>query len=165
MRLLLSLALALLVSSCSQNATSSPTPSRSLHVPCGPSEVFVRHEHAHLTVLIRGQIKTVPAFIGITATSICWLHTHDTSGIIHIEAGDNQALTLADFFPVWGQPLSESSVDGERAGSGESVQATVNQLPEHGDLTAILLSNHEDIVLQLGPPFLTIAPYVWPPGY
>ena len=165
MRRLLALVLAAVVASCSQNATSTPTPSRSSHVPCGPSEVFVRHEHAHLTILIRGQIKTVPAFVGITATSICWLHTHDTSGIIHIESGDNRAFTLADFFAVWGQPLSESTVDGERAGSGESAQATVNQLPEHGDLTAIVLTNHEDIVLQLGPPFLQIQPYVWPPGY
>src|SRR5207247_10743365 len=136
-RLLLTLALALLVSACSQNTTSSPTPSRSSHVPCGPSEVFVRHEHAHLTILIRGQIKTVPAFVGITATSICWLHTHDTSGIIHIESGDNRAFTLADFFAVWGQPLSQTVIDGERPGSGEAVQATVNQLPEQGELTAL----------------------------
>jgi hypothetical protein len=127
--------------------------------------VFTRHDHAHLTILIRGQIKTVPAFVGITATSICWLHTHDTSGIIHIEAGDNRAFTLADFFAVWGQPLSQGTIDGERVGSGESVQATVNQLAEHGDLTAIVLTNHEDIVLQLGPPFLQLQPYVWPPGY
>ena len=163
MRIVAAIVLAVLIAACDQ--TAAPTPAPATNVPCGPGEVLTRHEHAHLTILIRGQIKTVPAFIGITATQICWLHTHDTSGIIHIEAGDNRALTLADFFPVWGQPLSESSVDGERAGSGESVQATVSQLPEHGDLTAILLSNHEDIVLQLGPPFLTIAPYVWPPGY
>jgi hypothetical protein len=161
--LVCALVLTILVAACGENA--NPTPSHAPNVPCGPSEVFTRHDHAHLTILIHGQIKTVPAFVGITATSICWLHTHDTSGIIHIEAGDRRAFTLGDFFAEWGQPLSQSTIDGERAGSGESVQATLNQLPEHGDLTAIVLSNHEDIVLQLGPPFLQLQPYVWPPGY
>ena len=102
---------ALVVTACGQPA--APTASPASNVPCGPSEVFTRHDHAHLTILIRGQIKTVPAFVGITATSICWLHTHDTSGIIHIEAGDNRTLTLGDFFAVWRQPLSQTVIDGE----------------------------------------------------
>ena len=158
----------IIIASCGAPAASSPTPTATGTrgaVPCGPTEVFTRHEHAHLTIVVRGQLRVVPASIGITATSICWLHTHDTSGIIHVEAGDARALTLGDFFAVWSQPLSAAALDGERAGSGESVQATVDQLPEAGDLPAIVLTNHEDIVLQLGPPFLQIAPYVWPPGY
>ena len=154
---------ALVVTACGQPA--APTPSPASNVPCGPSEVFTRHDHAHLTILIRGQIKTVPAFVGITATSICWLHTHDTSGIIHVEAGDNRTLTLGDFFAVWRQPLSQTVIDGERAGNGGSVQTTVDQQTYAGAPETIVLRNHEDIVLQLGPPFLTIAPYVWPPGY
>ena len=163
MRLVRAIVLAILVGSC-QNVGSTPSPSHST-VPCGPSEVFIRHEHAHLAILIRGQIKTVPAFVGITATSICWLHTHDTSGIIHIEAGDARTLTLADFFAVWGQALSQTVIDGDRAGGGESVQATVAQQPYTGAPGTIVLKDHEDIVLQLGPPFLTLQPYVWPPGY
>jgi hypothetical protein len=149
--------------SCAQAA--SPTQSPASNVPCGPSEVFTRHEHAHLTILIRGQIKTVPAFVGITATSICWLHTHDTSGIIHIEAGDNRTFTLGDFFTVWGQPLARTVIDGERPGNGEAVQATVNQQPYSEAPETIVLKDHEDIVLELGPPFLQIARFVWPPGY
>ena len=154
---------ALVVTACGQPA--APTPSPASNVPCGPSEVFTRHDHAHLTILIRGQIKTVPAFVGITATSICWLHTHDTSGIIHVEAGDNRTLTLGDFFAVWRQPLSQTVIDGERAGNGGSVQTTVDQQTYAGTPETIVLKNHEDIVLQLGPPFLKAQPYVWPPGY
>jgi hypothetical protein len=155
--------IAVIIASCGQPAT--PTPPPASKVPCGPSEVFTRHDHAHLAILIRGQIKSVPAFIGITATSICWLHAHDTSGIIHIEAGDNRTFTLGDFFAVWGQPLSQTVIDGERAGSGESVQVTVDQQPYPGSPETIVLKNHEDIVLQLGPPFIQTQPYVWPAGY
>jgi len=162
-RIVAAIVLAVLIAACDQ--TTPPTPAPAASVPCGPGEVLTRHEHAHLTILIRGQIKTVPAFIGITASQICWLHTHDTSGIIHIEAGDARTFTLGDFLAVWRQPLSQTTIDGDRVGNGESIQATVNQVPEHGDLTAIVLTNREDIVLQLGPPFLTLQPYVWPPGY
>lgn len=164
-RVALAIFLSLVVGSCGGGASPSPTPTGSAVVPCGPSEVFTRHDHAHLTMIIRGQLRTLPAFIGITATSICWLHTHDTTGIIHLEAGDNRQLTLGDFFRVWGVALSATMLAGERAGSGESVQATVNQQPYTADPNTIVLTNHEDIVLQLGPPFLQIAAYVWPPGY
>ncbi len=163
MRLLGAIVLAIVVGACGQSA--APTPAPAANVPCGPSEVLTRHEHAHLTILVRGQIKTVPAFIGITATQICWLHTHDTSGIIHVEAGDSRTFTLGDFFAVWHQPLGATVIDGDRAGSGESIQATVNQQPYTGAPETMVLKEHEDIVLQLGPPFLQIVPYVWPPGY
>jgi hypothetical protein len=163
MRLLFSAALMIMLVSCTQIANPAPSPTS--NVPCGPSEVLTRHEHAHLVILIRGQIKTVPAFVGITATQICWLHTHDTSGIIHVEAGDARALTLGDFFAVWRQPLSAAVIDGERVGNGESIQATVDQQPYTGAPETIVLKDHEDIVLQLGPPFLNLQPYVWPPGY
>jgi len=41
----------------------------------------------------------------------------------------------------------------------------VDQQPYADAPETIVLKNHEDVVLQLGPPFLQIAPYVWPPGY
>ncbi|MDQ2913825.1 MAG: hypothetical protein M3T56_11280 [Chloroflexota bacterium] len=163
MRLVGAIAFAIVVGACSPTAT--PTPPPAMNVPCGPSEVLTRHEHAHLTIVIRGQLKTVPAFIGITATQICWLHMHDTSGIIHVEADDNRTFTLGDFFGVWRQPLSQTAIDGDRAASGESVQVTVNQTVYTGAPATIVLKDHQDIVLQLGSPFLTVQPYVWPPGY
>ena len=163
MKLARAIVVAIVIGSCSQSP--APTPPPATNVPCGASEVLTRHEHAHLTILIRGQIKTVPAFVGITATQICWLHTHDTSGIIHIEAGDNRTFTLADFFAVWRQALSQTAIDGDRVASGESIQATVNQQPYAGAPETIVLKDHEDIVLQLGPPFLTVPPYVGPAGY
>jgi hypothetical protein len=154
---------AALLAGCSQ-PSASPTPAAS-NVPCGPSEVLTRHEHAHLTIVLRGQLRTVPAFVGITATHICWLHTHDTSGIIHIEAGDARTFTLGDFFAVWGQPLSATTIDGERVGPGETIKATVNGQDVALPPNEIVLKDKEDIVLELGPPFVQVAPFVWPPGY
>jgi hypothetical protein len=167
-RLVVAVALASVIASCGGTAASSPTPTATgtrSAVPCGPTEVFTRHEHAHLTIVVRGQLRVVPAFVGITATSICWLHTHDTSGIIHIEAGDSRTLTLGDFFAVWGKLLSTTAIADDRPGTGESVRATVNQKPYGEAPDTILLHDHDDIALELGPPSPTIAPFVWPPGY
>ena len=155
--------LAIVLSSCGQSA--APTQAPGANVPCGPGEVLIRHEHAHLTILIRGQIRTVPAFVGITATQICWLHTHDTSGIIHVEAGDSRTFTLGDFFAVWRQSLSTTVLAGTTVASGEAIQATVNQQPYTGAPETIVLREKEDIVLQLGPPFLSIPAFTWPPAY
>jgi hypothetical protein len=165
MRRVAALIVAVVVGACGPNASATPTPPPATNVPCGPSEVLSRHEHAHLTIVVRGQLGPVPANIGISATQICWLHTHDPSGIIHIEAGDNRTFTLADFFGVWRQPIGQRFIDAERAGSGESVQATVNQQPYSGSPETIVLKDHQDIVLELGPPFLQIPAYVWPQGY
>ena len=163
MRILVVAVLALTLGSCIHFDPPVPTPVSK--VPCGPTEVFTRHEHAHLTIIVRGELRTVPAFIGITATSICWLHTHDTSGIIHIEAGDDRLLTLGDFFGVWGQPLNKGVLDGETVRTSEQIEVRVNQHVVTGFPEALPLHEHDDIVLQLGPPFLQLQPYVWPPGY
>jgi hypothetical protein len=143
--------------------TSSPT--FASNVPCGAAERFERHAHAHLTVVVRGEMRTVPKNIGITATFICWLHTHDDSGIIHIEAGDARAFTLGDFFDVWQRQLSDTALVSDRVGRGETIRATKNQAEVTGSPRSIVLEDHDDLVLLLGPPYPTVASYVWPAGF
>lgn len=144
---------------------TTPSPTFGTRVPCGPSERLERHAHAHLTIVIRAQLRPVSANIGITQTSICWLHTHDATGIIHIEAGDDRPLTLGDFFNVWRQPLTSTQIGTEHVGRGETIKAFENQQPFSGAPETIVLDDKDDIVVQLGPPYPTPAPYVWPPGY
>ena len=74
------------------------------------------HIHAHLTIIINGQEKEIPANTGISSTCMHSLHTHDTTGIIHIESPRKEDFTLGDFFKIWGQTftptqLFDSSVD------------------------------------------------------
>jgi hypothetical protein len=160
-------ALAVLLSSaaCSGAATSNATGTPAARtdgrpaVPCGPTEVLVLHHHAHLAVVVRGVVRDVPALVGIKAGSICWLHTHDASGVIHIEAGDSRPLTLGDFFALWGMSLGPTSLAGQTAGAGEEVWATVNGLAVSGDPQAIVLNDMDEIVVQLGPPYTTVPPY------
>src|SRR5690242_9910791 len=56
-------------------------------IECDAVEYGTFHVHAHLDVFVNGQPYIVPSQVGIIdGTCLYWLHTHNTSGIIHIEA-------------------------------------------------------------------------------
>ena len=76
-------------------------------VPLLDQEGVATHIHTTLVVEVNGKKQTVPAFIGIDADSgkIAALHTHDASGLIHLEsAKENDDYTLEQFLTVWGMP-------------------------------------------------------------
>lgn len=119
------------------------------HVGCNVNEILTEHWHAHLTIEHQGVPVTVPANVGLVTAAyavICiyWLHTHDDSGTIHIEAPVG-TFTLADFFAVWGQPLSETQVGPYRG----HVRAYVNGAPFKGGPQNIPLLDGEQIVLKV----------------
>lgn len=133
-------------------------------VPCSAGELSVEHVHAHLAITIRGQARAVPANIGIRSSCFFWLHTHDVSGVIHVEAGNSETYTLGQFFDVWGEPLMSDGMLGERAGAGEELRAYVNDQQWTGNPRAIPLTAHERIFLVIGPPFPPPPPYTFAPG-
>jgi len=55
-------------------------------VECSIGEQNAFHIHAHLDIFVDGEPFDVPADIGITNSCTYWLHTHDLTGIIHIES-------------------------------------------------------------------------------
>jgi hypothetical protein len=61
------------------------------------------HIHVHLTIWINGNPVTVPAQVGIAPDTSCyyWLHTHDTTGVVHIEAPAAASLNLQQFLDIW----------------------------------------------------------------
>jgi hypothetical protein len=81
--------------------------------PCLAQESLALHAHPYLRIMIEGQPIQIPSAVGIrdpqfeqgiAVAGSCFepLHTHDGSGIIHIEAPDpNTQYTLGDFFAVW----------------------------------------------------------------
>lgn len=119
------------------------------------------HYHAHLALLADGRRATVPAFIGIDQTHQClyWLHTHDATGIVHIESPDTRSYTLGAFFDVWGQPLSAT-----RAGPLQGrLKVFVRDRRVDGDPRNLVLHAHDLITIEQGrtvPP----PPFRFPPG-
>lgn len=62
------------------------------------------HYHAHLDVFYNGEAVLVPAGIGIDVDEqvISPLHTHQPTGIIHVEAEKDEQINLAQFLTEWG---------------------------------------------------------------
>ncbi len=65
---------------------------------------LAEHVHTHLTILDGGEPVTVPGNIGHSdrAKFAAQIHTHDTSGIIHVESPTKDTFTLGQFFDEWG---------------------------------------------------------------
>jgi hypothetical protein len=133
-------------------------------IPCETSEQLKYHVHAHLTIIANGQPVVVPANTGILINHlpgpcIYWLHTHDTTGIIHIEAPSEREFQLGNFFDIWQQPLSATQVGSFMADGSHQLQFWVDGKQYTGDPRAIPLKNHTDITIVYGPPFPTPQPF------
>lgn len=75
-----------------------------------PSIVASRglHWHAQLAIIVAGEATPIPEGIGLLSTGRLPVHTHDTSGEIHMEFGGvvhHQDLTLGHLFDEWGKPI------------------------------------------------------------
>jgi hypothetical protein len=73
--------------------------------PCITGESYI-HVHPYLRIVIEGQNITIPDRVGYLSGGSCLMpiHTHDASGILHIElssADANKDFTLGDFFRIW----------------------------------------------------------------
>ena len=79
-----------------------PAPS----LPCISAEGGrVYHWHTVLTIYSGAAQVQVAANIGLTVFCIEPLHTHDTSGTIHIESDVGRYYSIGDFFGVWRKPF------------------------------------------------------------
>jgi hypothetical protein len=84
---------------------------------------IIMHIHPHLSLLVNGESFTVPAQIGIdpslwkdhsldkfgmqsmpemNMSAMAPLHTHDKSGIVHVESTINRNYALGEFLNIWG---------------------------------------------------------------
>src|SRR2546428_2189027 len=105
----------------------------------GGNKPIIMHFHPHLNLMIDGKPVTVPSQIGIDSSlwkdhsldqygmqamangmsGMAPLHTHDATGIIHVESNPNRNYTLGEFLNIWG------GLDT----SGKTVKATVDGKP------------------------------------
>lgn len=138
-------------------------------LPMLNAEGTAEHIHVHLDILVDGKAVTVPALVGIdeTAQQISPLHTHDTSGVIHIESPKISTFSLGQFFTEWQVSLSANNIGGLVAGNGNVLRAYVNGKQVSGDPAAITFTAHDEIALVYGPSTAQVtvpSTYTWPSG-
>ena len=107
-------------------------------LPCISGTGSAYHWHTQLTISSGGNPITIPGNIGISLTCMQILHTHDSTGLIHIEPDTPEQAriyTVGDFFHVWGKSFDTPS---RMTVNGTAVSASSN----------VGLYNNEAIVLE-----------------
>jgi hypothetical protein len=115
--------------------------------------------HWHPVLTITGSTATVPAQIGIDQSlwkdhsldqygvgGLAPLHTHDTSGTIHVESNTVRDFTLHEFLAIWGQPSDGSAIDGHPVTS-----LTVDGVQQASPTGDVILKDGQKIVMTLSP--------------
>ena len=123
------------------------------------------HTHQHLDVFVDGRRVTVPAGIGINVAErfISPLHTHDASGVVHVESPTMRSFSVAELFGVWGVRLTKNCLGGA-CGAGE-LHVYVNGTRVE-DPNRALLERHDEIVVAFGrPPKPLPSSYSFPSGF
>ncbi len=159
----------------SNSSSAKPAASVSQQYGCSQPEMTTEtHYHVHLTFYVggvppAGQEDPIPAQVGIQNSGFCWLHTHDGSGIIHIEAPfaktPKNGFTLGDFLKVWRLSNPDATL---AAGAGQKEVVYVNGQEYNGSPASVTLKSREDIVIEIlaSDQSPTTPPaYQWPQGF
>lgn len=128
-------------------------------VVCGP--VIKYHIHALLSIYKDGQRLALPGNIGRPSACDYEMHTHDGSGVVHIETDKEKNFTLAQFFAEWGQPLSASAIAGLPGTPTLYVIDNEKIARFSGDPATLELAAHREILVVTGAPPTQVPRYEW----
>ncbi|MBI3812023.1 MAG: hypothetical protein HY283_07445 [Nitrospirae bacterium] len=112
------------------------------------------HGHQHLDLFIKGKFVSVPPMIGINVAErfIAPVHTHDTTGEIHIESPTVQTYTLGQFFDIWGVRFSAKCIGAYCEDTQNTIKVFLDGRAVAGDPRLLELKDHLEIVVTYGTP-------------
>ena len=130
------------------------------------------HIHEHLSITVDGKAVEVPALLGIDepAQRISPIHTHDRTGIIHVESPVVTTFRLGQVFTEWDVALGRGRVGSFRDGQdGDRVALFVNRKAYTGDPAALALGKRQDIDFVVttdgSAPKAPTTAFTFPEGY
>lgn len=107
------------------------------------------HIHVHVDILNASTSITVPANIGINqiARSMAPIHTHDASGIVHIESSVVRDFTLGQFFDVWGVRFTKNCLGGYCNTATSTLTVYANGTRVSGNPRTLVLKEHDEVAV------------------
>jgi len=121
------------------------------------SNTLVLHIHPQLTINAKAGAVTIPAQIGIVqslwkdhsldqygAGGLAPIHTHDTTGSIHVESNTQRDFTLHQFLAIWGQPS-----DGSAINNNPVVSLSVNGQSQASPTQDVVFVDNQKIIMTL----------------
>jgi hypothetical protein len=141
------------------------------NLPALSEEGTALHTHEHLDLMIHGTAVPVPSGIGIHESApgfIAPIHTHDATGIIHVESPIVATFTLGQFFDIWGVRLTSACLGSYCTDEQNALEFYINGTRYQGDPREIPLTAHEEIAVIYGTasehPTSTPSTYSFPEG-
>jgi len=127
----------------------------------------IAHTHASVQIYDDGKKEPVPANIGIDQATgtISPLHTHDTSGIIHMEADREFDFTLGQLIAIWGVEFSDSQIGSLKSQGDQKLQVYLNG-QRVNDPVNVIMPEKGNLVIGYGKAgsFPTDPKVNWPQG-
>jgi hypothetical protein len=127
----------------------------------------ISHTHSWLHIYDDGKKVTVPPNIGIDQATgaISPLHTHDTSGIIHMESDREFDFTLGQLMAIWGVKFSDSQIGSLKAKGDQKLQVYLNGEVVK-DPVNVIMPEKGNFVIGYGKPgsYPTDPKVDWPQG-
>lgn len=102
------------------------------------------HYHVQLTITTFGKNFPIPANTGIDNGCMHPLHTHDTSGRLHIDYKRSYPFIIGDFFTVWGMIFNQRQIGNLLTGERYTIQMLVNK-KEHNEFEKYILKDGDKI--------------------
>jgi hypothetical protein len=133
------------------NADQAAERAQILGLP-GHSTPLAMHEHANVQIFVHGEPQTIPVNVGINEAdgAIESIHTHETSGTVHIESETARQFTLGEFFGVWGVRLTPSCLGGHCNDGDNRLRVYVDGEQVSTDPRDVPLDDQTVIVLTYG---------------
>jgi hypothetical protein len=128
-------------------------------VGCAKNEDY--HIHALVSIYQDGIRLGLPDSIGRGSGCAYEMHTHDITGIMHVETDVPKVFTLGQFFALWGQPLGTAAVAGLPGKPAFYVIDKEQVVRFTGDPATIALNAHREIVIVTGTPPVRVPRYDW----
>ncbi|MBA3750930.1 MAG: hypothetical protein H0X03_08605 [Nitrosopumilus sp.] len=122
---------------------------------CDKVEHLVFHNHTKIIMKIQNVTQDIPGNIGIVQNNcIFWLHTHDNSGIIHVESPIRQTYTLGQFLDIWEEFDNSSFVKNlSSISSNDILNILIDDVaidPSSIDFRKIILKDNSIISVDIG---------------
>lgn len=143
-------------------------------------EYLAYHIHAHLDLFVNAKAVTVPAALGIEVQDpgvktfkdpgkpteyggieecdeacIAPLHTHDSSGVVHIESPKRADYRLGQFFELWNVRLTPRCVGGYCAPRAP-IAVFVDGRRLRSDPADLVFEDGQEVAIVIGSPPKTI---------
>lgn len=120
-----------------------------LALPATGNEQF--HTHQLLHIYNDGLLVPVAANIGVDERQgvESALHTHDSSGVVHMEASRPFRATLGDLFTLWGVSFGPDRIGSLKASADKPLRVFVNGR-QVADPAAHVLAKNDNVVIAYG---------------